>query len=321
MTGGRSNGWRLGIETNCWESGNGRFAMTTEMLERSEILAADEHAESLLRKASANGRQAGSRKRRSLVKNWKTLPSGGTTRLFVVCTLEDLTHERIAQIHKLRGLKGRDKVFLLLKGNMPSAAVADRIVRLNVRDGRRIHLVDMDNVNEEDFAERLLLALDSDADEHRILDAWWENKTLVVVSANRSGLEKLRVPLSELPALKGQQGQALGVFEIDEDGIFIYWPELDVHLGWEQFATAIDQRAYLRAKQQATTFNRSYGKAIRKLREQHHLRQSDIKGLTPRQVGRIERGQCRATHTALTKLAKAHQLTLPDYMNKLASLM
>jgi hypothetical protein len=56
-------------------------------------------------------------------------------------------------------------------------------------------------------------------------------------------------------------------------------------------------------------------------RQKSKLRQSDIKGLTPRQVGRIERGECRATHNALSKLAKAHKMGLSDYMNELANLM
>ena len=106
------------------------------------------------------------------------------------------------------------------------------------------------------LAGRLLAALDCGDDEHRILDAWWEEQTLVVVSPSRAGFQKIRVPLEKLSSLKDCSRDKLRGFEIDPDGLFIYWPKLDVHLGWEQFETAVDQQAYLRVKQQSDEFNR-----------------------------------------------------------------
>jgi transcriptional regulator with XRE-family HTH domain len=64
-------------------------------------------------------------------------------------------------------------------------------------------------------------------------------------------------------------------------------------------------------------FNQAYGVAIRKLRREKGLRQSDIEGLTARQVGRIEAGQ-RATLSALRKLAQAHGMGVDEYMDRLA---
>jgi hypothetical protein len=293
--------------------------MTTETLERPEILAADEHAEALFRNAFVRTGLAGKRGWRR-VKSRHNLPSHSTTGLFIVCTLEDLTREKIAEIRRLKGLKGRGTVFLLLKGKLPSRAVVERIAWLHVKDERRIYYAETDPSGEAALAERLLTTLDSD-DEHRILDAWWEDGTFVVVSPCRTGFDRLRVPLEKLPVLSGRPMNQLGRFEIDEDGLFICWPDLDVHLGWEQFQAAVDRQAYLRAKQQSDAFNRAYGAAIRTLRKNSNLRQSDIEGLTTRQVGRIESGLCRATATALTKLAKAHSKSLSDYMNALALLM
>ena len=294
--------------------------MTTDTLEKPEILAADGHAESLLRNALVRTGLAGKRGWRR-IKTWSRLPLQGTTRLFIVCTLEDLTRERIAEIRTLKAMKGRDKVFLLLKGRMPSRAVVDRMTWLDVRDDSRVHFSETDEADEEVFAERFLLGLECGDNERRILEAWWEEEVLVVVSPSRTGFEKLHVPLEKLPALKTYPRDTLAHFEIDEDGLFVYWPRLDVHLGWEQFEMAVDPEADLRAKQQSGAFNRSYGSAIRELRVQSELRQTDVDGLTARQVGRIERGECRATHAALGKLAKAHQMSLSGYMNRLASLM
>lgn len=295
--------------------------MSTETLDKPEIVAADEHAEWVFREAFVKAGLKPGKSGWRRIKNWKDLTTLSTNRLFIVCTLDELTHEKIELIRKLKQLKSRDKVFLLLKGDMPSRAVADRIAWLNVRDDSRVHFAETDKKDEESFAERLLTALDRPDDEHRILDAWWEERTLVVVSPSRTGFRKIHVPLEKLPALKGYSKSQLEHFEIDEDGLFIYWQDLDVHLGWDQFELAVDQQAYLRAKQETKAFNKKYGSAIRKLREKIALRQSDIKGLTARQVGRIERGQCRATYKALCKLAEAHGMDVPEYMERLSSLL
>lgn len=64
-------------------------------------------------------------------------------------------------------------------------------------------------------------------------------------------------------------------------------------------------------------FNKTYGSASRKLRREKGLRQSDVPGLTARQVGRIESGH-RATRSALQKLAAAHGLSVNEYLDDLA---
>ncbi len=154
-------------------------------------------------------------------------------------------------------------------------------------------------------------------EENRIIDAWWEGTMLVVVSPTRERFRKLRVPLEKLPVLRGLSEEQRQEFEIDGEGLFLYWSSGDIHLGWEQFEEAVDRAASLKAKQQTKAFNRAYGAAIRKLRKDKGLRQSDVKGLTARQVGRIESGQ-RATLSALQKLAQSHGMTINEYMDELA---
>ena len=51
------------------------------------------------------------------------------------------------------------------------------------------------------------------------------------------------------------------------------------------------------------------------------IRRSQVEGLTERQLRRIEQGQCRATIAALTALAKAHDLDVNAYMERLAKAM
>src|SRR5437764_1000015 len=79
-----------------------------------------------------------------------------------------------------------------------------------------------------------------------------------------------------------------------------------------------DPASALRAMQESQEFNARYGQAIRKLRLASGITQAGIRGLTARQVGRIEKGQCRATSSALKKLAAAHRLALDIYLDSLA---
>jgi hypothetical protein len=291
--------------------------MPTETLEKPEILAADEDSESIIEHAfSKSGLKAGKHGWRT-IKSWDTLSSSGATPLLIAWMSTDIDRDKI---RRLRTLKRKAKVFLLFQGDLPLEAIVDRIAWLGVRDDERICIVTADN-EAEHFVARVLTALDNGGYEGRIIDARWEEDTLVVVSPIGNRFVKLRVPLEKLSMLQGHNMKKRNNFEIDEDGVFIYWPDLDVHLGWEQFEQAIDPGVCLKAKQQSEEFNKAYGIAIKKLRQDSQLRQSDIKGLTARQVGRIERGECRATHNALSKFAKAHKMSSSDYMNELAKLL
>ncbi len=149
----------------------------------------------------------------------------------------------------------------------------------------------------------------------RIAEAWWDGDALVVISPR---FERLAVPIARIPALRGKRKADLEQFEVDSDGSFVYWPILDVHLGWDQLLQAVDPERALKAGQKDRDFNRRYGAAIRRMRENSGLRQSDISGLSSKQVGRIESGECRATHRAITSLAKAHGLSVVDYLNRVA---
>ena len=131
----------------------------------------------------------------------------------------------------------------------------------------------------------------------------------------------LHVPVNSVPALRGQSHAVLRSFEIDPDGSFIYWPGLDVHLGWNQFLQAVAPAELRRAQQRSAGFNERYGAAIRRVREAAGILQSKVEGLTDRQIRRIEQGECRATTAAILALAKAHGLDANTYMERLTNAM
>ena len=57
-------------------------------------------------------------------------------------------------------------------------------------------------------------------------DAYLAGDSLFVRSPKH---RMLRVPANSVPALRGQPRSVLLNFEIDPDGSFLYWPDLDVH--------------------------------------------------------------------------------------------
>jgi hypothetical protein len=289
----------------------------TETTQKPDIFAADERSKAIFQRAfSRSGLRPGKHGWGSL-KTWTDLPKGAARPILVAWVLDDMTPETVKRLRTHKGVADRYTMFLLFQGSLPSRAVADRVAWLNVRNEERVFFVAEDGDREVALAQRLLIALDHAGAENRIVDAWWEGMTLLVVSPTREGFRKLRVPLERLPALQRLPDDQRREFEIDEEGTFLYWPGGDIHLGWEQFEYAVDKAAGLKAKQQTAAFNRAYGAAIRKLRREKGLRQSDIKGLTARQVGRIESGS-RATLSALRKLAAAHGLAVNEYMDELA---
>ncbi len=252
-----------------------------------------------------------------VVHSWNALRRRPPSCVFIVFHVRKVDDS--TWLGHLRRLSSQRKVLLGLLRGLPPEAIPERVARLGVRNPERIHFVRAGGVSEEEgLIERFLLAIGSEDSFGRIIDAWWEDDRFVAISP---GFERLHVPVSKLRPLSGHSKKRLANFEIDEEGAFVYWPDLDVHLGWDQLAQAVDQKVYLKAHQQSEAFNKHYGRAVRALREQKGLRQSDISGLTSRQVGRIERGQCRATHSALSKLAKAHGMSASEFMGKVADLL
>src|SRR5439155_20528584 len=114
--------------------------------------------------------------------------------------------------------------------------------------------------------------------------------------------DRLDVPTVQIPALKNAEDSKLQEFEMDEDGAFIYWPELDVHLGWSQLHQLVNPGAALKAAQRSDEFNQRYGKAVRKVRELAGLQSHEVPELSEKQLGRIERGECRLTSNAIQAL-------------------
>jgi hypothetical protein len=218
-----------------------------------------------------------------------------------------------------------DTRLLVLNDSRSSDWLLSRIVDLQIRSPHRFYVADppfqqTDEKNWEElirsFLARLTAGLESKENDGRIFDARLQDRVLHVVSAD---FRRLEVPVSKIVPLSKADKETAKHFEIDEDGSYIYWPDLDLHLGWEQLQQIVDPTAAQKAKHKSREFNVRYGAAIRKIREEKGLDITAIPDLSDKQLRRIERGECRLTSNSAKKLARAHGMTPNKYLQTVAA--
>jgi hypothetical protein len=213
---------------------------------------------------------------------------------------------------------------LVLNDSLGSDRLLSRLVDLQIRSPHRFYVAEAKwgavHTNWDVFLQsllgRLTAAVESKESHQRIFDARLEDGILHVISPDFSRLE---IPTSKIPVLAKADKQTVESFEIDEDGSYIYWPDLDLHLGWEQLQQVVDPVAVQKAKQKSREFNVRYGAAIRDVREGKGLTVSEIPGLSKKQLQRIESGACRLTSNAAEKLAEAHGMKPNEYLERVAA--
>jgi hypothetical protein len=216
-----------------------------------------------------------------------------------------------------------DTRLLIFNEGTSTDRLISRIVDLQIRTQQRFYVIDTavgsgqtdHTVFIQSLLNRLSSALKTDDSHERVFDARIEDGVLHVVSPD---FNRLEVPMAKIPALANVDPSKVQAFEIDEDGSFIYWPQLDAHLGWAQLQQLVNPEAALKAFQKSHAFNRRYGEAARIVREQAGLERSEIPGMSEKQLRRIENGECRLTSNAIEVLSQALKLAPNDYMQKLA---
>ena len=162
-----------------------------------------------------------------------------------------------------------------------------------------------------ELPKRVLEAWCYGAQDQLIATAEVVNDRLLVISC---GLEVFEVPFENLSALQMIPVDMRSSFEISSDGSYIHWPEPDIHLDLDAFRYAIDPRFKEQAEALKLAADGQFGWAIARIRKQKGLTQSDIQGLSARQVRRIEKG-ARPRMASLELLAKNHGLALNGYLN------
>jgi hypothetical protein len=128
-------------------------------------------------------------------------------------------------------------------------------------------------------------------------------------------LKLYELPFNTIKELRTIPIKDRATFTIDEDGSGIFWEDHDIQINIGSIESALHPEKVLPHK---LTHDRKFGQAVAAFRNLRGLKQSDILGLTERQVRRIEKGEQSATLKSFNALAKAHRLSLKSYLNRVA---
>lgn len=164
---------------------------------------------------------------------------------------------------------------------------------------------------------RVINAWSWGAQEHLIATALVIGESLLI---SRCDLKEIEIPFASMAALQRIPLEEREKFIIAEDGSYIHWPAVDIHLDIAAFLSVIEPAEKQKFAAIKLKHDQIFGQAIASFRKQHKLRQSDIIGLSERQVRRIEQGEGTKVET-LNLFAQAHKMELNDYLNAVAQLI
>ena len=168
--------------------------------------------------------------------------------------------------------------------------------------------------SESAIPRRIVNAFCIGAEAELIADATAVDDQLFVVNC---AADSWLVPFEGIRAMRQIPRSRRADFIVAEDGSHIVWPSHDVHLDLQSIRFAGDPEYRDKVIADSLLSNRKLGEAIAKLRGEADLRQSDIEGLSERQVRRIEHGE-GGSLAAFRLLATAHGMEVAEYLDRLA---
>lgn len=166
--------------------------------------------------------------------------------------------------------------------------------------------------------ERILNAWRLGAQDELIADATVQGDILFVRTC---ALDTIEIKTGELKWLQGATSEELVDLDVSADGAYIHWPALDVDIDLENIRVVRDPELREEFQKRRLEDDRRMGRAIKAFRTEDKLRQRDIEGISTRQVRRIEKGEVRPRTDTLRHFARAHGLSLNEYLNRLAEKM
>jgi len=161
---------------------------------------------------------------------------------------------------------------------------------------------------------RVLRAWDVDSPDALIAGASVSEGRLHLLSCL---LERFEIPLADIPPLAAVPEGQRERFRLADDGSYLHWPGPDVHLDLDAVRYLVDSKARRRMDLERLAHDRRFGRALAGLRRHKGLAQADVPGVSARQLRRIEAGALPRVSTIET-LARAHRLTLDDYIAEIA---
>lgn len=170
----------------------------------------------------------------------------------------------------------------------------------------------------------------------RVIHAWQRGaQDMLIADATVAGdrllvrscaLNSFEVGFTDISALARLPEDGRGKFVIDQDGSYLHWPASDTHVGLDMIRFALEPEFREATLLSKLAFDRRFGRAVRAMRREAGLRQSDIPGLSARQVSRIEYGAGAGDGAGgsvprfetVRKLAAAHSLSVGGYLDRIA---
>jgi len=162
---------------------------------------------------------------------------------------------------------------------------------------------------------RIVRARLAAAESRLIASAFIEDKKLIVWTCEP---KRFVVAISDIPALKDMPIKKLNDFELSESGSRLRWNNADVDLNLDSILYYADPKSRKEQDKAHREEAVRYAGVIRSFREERGLKQTNIPGLTERQVRRVEQGESIPRSSTLKKLAAAHELSLDQYLKELA---
>jgi hypothetical protein len=201
---------------------------------------------------------------------------------------------------------------VIVRADVDPQALPQVLEHANIRTLRNM-LIHSDQV----VPQRVLQAWRVGAQDDLVAQAFIAGDELLVVSCS---LEKFRVALADIAALRKLSTAAMQDIEVDGDGSYVYWPQADVHLELASIRYLCDEEWRLRQDRAAFLADEAFGRTIAYLRKERAIRQADVRDLSARQVRRIEAG-ARPSLRALRALASAFSLSVDDFLALVAKSM
>lgn len=240
-------------------------------------------------------------------RNVKRRSADGAEGVFVICSGTTLANvaDLAAAAHRSHRLKG-----LFVREDLPPELLSALLESAGARRLRNVFLH-----HDAEFPLRVMNAWRTGAAEKLIACARVVGDRLVVLTCS---LELLSIPTTSLSALRQLQAGQVDDVEVANDGAYLHWPAGDVHLDLESLRAALDPTWRQRVEAARLRHNRRFGQAVASFRTERGLRQSDVAGLSERQVRRLENGLSMPRLETLRRLAKAHGMALGEYLDEVA---
>jgi hypothetical protein len=226
--------------------------------------------------------------------------------LFVLCSALHLPEaakflSELNREHKLQAL--------FVRTDADPTLLPQMLERANLRLVRNM-LVHSDSR----IPRRVLAAWQHNAQAELIANATVAGDRLIVISCEPKMYE---VGFDQMPALKKIPPSERRHFEIAEDGSFIWWPSRDIHLDLDAIKSVVDPVWRRKSERLRRAHGGEYGAAIAAVRKERGLKQTEMPGISERQLRRIEQSGDISVRM-LKQLAEAHGMTLEDYLNLVA---